>query len=43
MKTIRQANIKNSQNYFFNDMNNIKNFDPRLLNHLKIMILLFMR
>ena len=43
MQAIRQVNIKNSQNYFFNDMINIKNFDPSLLNHLKIMILLFMR
>ena len=32
MKTIRQVNIKNRQNYFFNDMSNIKNFDPNLLN-----------
>ena len=32
MKTIRQANIKNRQNYFFNDTTNIKNFDPSLLN-----------
>ena len=32
MKTLRQTNIKSSQNYFFNDMSNIKNFDPSLLN-----------
>ena len=31
MKTLRQTNIKNSQNYFFNSMTNIKNFDPSLL------------
>ena len=32
MKSIRQVNTKNRQNYFFNDMINIKNFDPSLLN-----------
>ena len=32
MKTIRQVNIKNCQNYFFNDITNIKNFDTSLLN-----------
>ena len=31
MKTLRQVNIKNRQNYFFNSMINIKNFDPNLL------------
>ena len=31
MKTIRQVNIKNRQNHLFNDMTNIKNFDPSLL------------
>ena len=31
MKTLRQTNIKNSQNYFFNSMTNNKNFDPSLL------------
>ena len=31
MKTLRQANIKNIRNYFFNSMTNIKNFDPSLL------------
>ena len=32
MKTIRQINIENRQGYFFNDMTNINNFDPTLLN-----------
>ena len=32
MKTIRQINIKNRQGYFFNDMTNINDFDPSLLN-----------
>ena len=36
MKTIRQINIKNPPHYFFNDMINIKNFDPSLLNIDKI-------
>ena len=36
MKTLRQTNIKNRQNYFFNDMTNIKNFDPSLLSIDKI-------
>ena len=31
MRVIKQANIKNRQNYLFNDMTNIKDFDPRLL------------
>ena len=31
MKTLRQVNIKNGQNYFFNSMTNIKSFDPSLL------------
>ena len=31
MKTFRQANIKNRQNYFFNSMININNFDLNLL------------
>ena len=30
MITFRQVNIKNRQNCFFNDMTNIKNFDPSL-------------
>ena len=32
MKTIRQINIGNRQGYFFNDMTNISDFDPNLLN-----------
>ena len=32
MKTIRQINIENRQGYFFNDMTNIDDFDPKLLN-----------
>ena len=32
MRTIRQVNIKNHQNYFFNDMTNISDFDPSFLN-----------
>ena len=32
MKTIRQINIESRQNYFFNDMTNINDFDPSLLN-----------
>ena len=31
MRTIRQVNIKNRQNYFFNDITNISDFDPSLL------------
>ena len=31
MRTLRQVIIKNRQNYFFNSMTNIKNFDPSLL------------
>ena len=31
MRTLRQVNIENRQNYFFNSMTNIKNFDPNLL------------
>ena len=31
MRTLRQVNIKNRQNYFVNSMTNIKNFDPSLL------------
>ena len=31
MRTIKQVNIKNRQNYFFN-MTNISDFDPSLLN-----------
>ena len=32
MKTIRQINIKDRQSYFFNNMKNINDFDPSLLN-----------
>ena len=32
MKTIRQINSENRQGYFFNDMTNINDFDPSLLN-----------
>ena len=32
MKTIRQINIENREGYFFNDMTNISDFDPSLLN-----------
>ena len=32
MKTIRQMNIEKRQGSFFNDMTNINNFDPSLLN-----------
>ena len=32
MNTIRQINIENRQNYFFNDITNINDFDPSLLN-----------
>ena len=32
MRTIGQVNIKNRQNYFFNDMTNIRDFDLSLLN-----------
>ena len=32
MTTIRQINIGNRQGYFFNDMTNIHDFDPSLLN-----------
>ena len=30
MKTLKQVDIKNRQNYFFSSMTNIKNFDPNL-------------
>ena len=30
MENIKQINIKNCTYYFFNDMINIKDFDPRL-------------
>ena len=32
MRTIKEANIKTRQNYFFNDMTNIGDFDLSLLN-----------
>ena len=32
MRTIKQMNIQNRQNYFFNDMINVSDFDPSLLN-----------
>ena len=32
MKIIRQINVENRQSYFFNDMTNISDFDPSLLN-----------
>ena len=32
MRTIKQVNIKNRQNYLFNDMTNIGDFDLSLLN-----------
>ena len=32
MKTIRQINIENRQAYFFNEMTNINDFNPSLLN-----------
>ena len=32
MRTIKQVNIKNRQNYFFNDMTNTRDFDLILLN-----------
>ena len=31
MRTLRQVSIKNCLHYFFDDMTNIKNFDPNLL------------
>ena len=39
---MKQINIKNGTYYFFNDMINIKNFDPSLIkidkNHTKILV-----
>ena len=39
---MKQINIKNRTYYFFNDMINIKNFDPSLIkidkNHTKILV-----
>ena len=31
MRTIKQVNVKNRQNYFFDDMTNISDFDLSLL------------
>ena len=31
MGNVKEINIKNQTDYFFNDMINIKNFDPNLL------------
>ena len=36
MITFREVNIENRPHYFFNDMTNIKNFDPSLLSIDKI-------
>ena len=36
MRTLRQINIKYRPHYFFNDMINIKSFDPSLLDIDKI-------
>ena len=36
IKSITQINTENRSNYCFSDMNNIKNFDPNLLNIDKI-------
>ena len=46
MRTLRQVGIKNRQNYCFNTMTNIKNFDQNLLSidqvsFKKILIVLF--
>ena len=46
MENIKQINIKIRTYYFFNDMSNIKNFDPSLMkidkksykNHTKILV-----
>ena len=32
MTTLKKVNLKNRQHYFFNDMINIRNLDPNLLN-----------
>ena len=37
MKTRRQINIENRQNYFLNDMTNINDFDPSLLNIIEVL------
>ena len=37
MRNLRQINIKNRRHYFFNDMIDIKNFDPNSLSIDKIL------
>ena len=32
MRSIRQINIENRQNFLFNDMTNVSDFNPSLLN-----------
>ena len=34
MKTLKQLNVRNHQNYFFNSMANIKNFDPNFIDQI---------
>ena len=45
MRRIKQINIENQPYYFFNDLINIKNFDPNLLDidkvSVKVLMLLF--
>ena len=45
MRSIKQINIENHPYYFFNDLINIKNFDPNLLDidkiSVKVLMLLF--
>ena len=45
MRRIKQINIENHPYYFFNDLINIKNFDPNLLDidkvSVKVLMLLF--
>ena len=38
MRSIKQINIENHPYYFFNDLINIKNFDPNLLDIDKISV-----
>ena len=40
MKIFKEINIKNLTYYFFNDMINIKNLEPNLLNINKILLML---
>ena len=46
MGNIKQINIKNRTYYFFNDMIDIKTFDPSLLkidkNHTKILVFIIL-